>query len=380
MKPLVIVGSGLAAYTLAREIRKIDRALPIWLLTADQGCFYSKPMLSNALSKGLSPQQLISASAEKMAEDLDLVIRAGTRVSGIDAAGHFVLAGGEQIEYSKLVLAVGALPIVPSFPGANEVMTVNNLGDYRRFRAAIDQLHELVVIGPGLIGCEFANDLMNNGKKVTVVGPDWQPLGRLLPPRAAQALQAALSARGISWRFGAVVEQLVRDGGECRLQLSDGTSLAGEAVLSAIGLQPNTQLARQSGLNCARGIVVDRLLQTSDVDIHALGDCAEVQGMVLPFVMPIMHGARALARTLTGQPTAVDYPAMPVVVKTPVCPVVVSPPAARVQGEWYETGLNGGVRSLFKDEQGRLLGFALTGEACQERHALVKTLPDVFPA
>ncbi len=379
MKPLVIVGSGLAAYSLARALRKIDRALPIWLLTVDQGCFYSKPMLSNALSKGLSPQQLVTASAEKMAEDLDLVIREATRVTGIDAAGHFVLAGGRQIEYSKLVLAVGALPVTPPFPGANKVMTVNNLGDYSRFRAIIDQLHELVVIGPGLIGCEFANDLVSNGKKVTVIGPDRQPLGRLLPPRAAQALQAALAASGVTWHLGTVAEQLVRDGGGWRLQLSDGTSLSTEAVLSAIGLQPNTQLAQQAGLSCARGIVVDRLLQTSHVDIYALGDCAEVQGLVLPFVMPIMHGARALARTLTGQPTAVYYPAMPVVVKTPACPVVVSPPATRVQGEWHEAVLSRGVRSLFEDEQGRLLGFALTGEACQEWHVLAKTLPDVLP-
>ena len=379
MTPLVIVGAGLAAYTLAREIRKLDRALPICLLTADQGCFYSKPMLSNALSKGLSPQQLVTGSAEEMAGDLDLQIRVNTRVSAIDALGHFLLAAGERIEYSKLVLAVGAAPIRPPFPGASEVMVVNNLDDYTYFRASIKSLHELVVIGPGLIGCEFANDLVNNGKRVTVVGPDRRPLGRLLPTQAAQSLQRALADKGIVWRLGMVVEQIAQEKrGGYRLQLADGTQLDAEAVLSAIGLQPDIRLAQQTGLECGRGILVNRCLQTSHGDIFALGDCIELQGLVLPFVMPIMQGARALARTLTGQPTAVHYPAMPVVVKTPACPVVVAPPAKQAHGEWHETVFSKGVRSLFENEQGRLLGFALTGKVCEERRTLAKMLPDVL--
>ena len=112
--------------------------------------------------------------------------------------------------------------------------------------------------------------------------------------------------------------------------------------------------------------------------IFALGDCAEVDGLVLPYVMPIMNAARALAPTLLGQPTAVNYPAMPVGVKTPALPVVVSPPAIGQTGQWIETETTDGVEALFKDEDGNLKGFALLGTATSQKAALTKLLPPLL--
>jgi len=124
--------------------------------------------------------------------------------------------------------------------------------------------------------------------------------------------------------------------------------------------------------------VVNATLQTSDEDVYALGDCAEVEGRVLPFVMPIMQAARALAPTLAGKLTQVRYPAMPVVVKTPACPAVVSPPDMGAQGEWQVEEVDDGVRALFRSAEGKLLGFALLGTVTTEKNALAAQLPPVM--
>jgi rubredoxin-NAD+ reductase len=375
MQPIVIIGTGLAGYTLARELRKLDATTPLVMITADDGGFYSKPMLSNALLRGKTPAQLVSADAAKMAADIDAVIKTRTRVEAIDTAARTVTANGETIAYSRLVLAVGARPIrLPlEGDGAADVLTVNSLDDYVQFHAQLQSPQRVAVIGPGLIGCEFANDLAGAGHQVSIIGPDPHPLGRLLPAEAGTAVQEALGAIGIHWHLGTVVSRVEHDGGAYRLLLADGNEVHADVVLSAIGLQADTRLAQQAGLTSNRGIVVDAQLRSSAPDVYALGDCAEVSGMVLPFVLPLMEQARTLAAVLAGREAAVNYPPMPVAVKIPACPVVVSPPAPGTSGEWRVQVAADGVRAEFVD--GALLrGFALTGAATATKQALVKQL------
>jgi len=377
VSPLVIIGAGLAGYTLAREVRKLDSGLPVVMVTADEGRFYSKPMLSNALAKGLSVEKLASASAGKMAGDHQLEILSATRVTAIDAQARTVTTGSGVVDYGNLVLAVGAMPIPPPLQGdaVAQVLTVNNLDDYARFQSQVEQARRVAVIGPGLIGCEFANDLAVAGKTVSVIGPDSHPLGRLLPPAAGRFLRDKLSAAGIAWRLGVTASEVnTAPGNTFDVTLSDGAVINADVVLSAIGLRPDTSLARQAGLACGRGITVDEFLQTSAPGIYALGDCAEMDGRVLPFVMPIMHGARALARTLTGGRCAVKYPPMPVVVKTPACPITLLTPPAGAAGEWREAAVDDGVSARFLGVDGELLGFALAGSAVAGKAALLKAL------
>lgn len=372
---MLIIGAGLAAYTLAKELRKRDAEVPIRLVSADDGSFYSKPMLSNALSKGLAPEQLVSASAAKMAADFRLEITPGQPVLELDLQARRVRTAGDEIAYHCLVLAVGAHPIALPLAGdgTEAVLTVNSLADYRRFHECLGAARRVAIIGPGLIGCEFANDLAVSGREVVVIGPDREPLERLLPSRAGYRFRQALSAAGVRWRLGLTASAVQRVSRGCRLQLSDGSALEADLVLSAVGLQPELTLARQAGIHCARGIVVDSLLQTSVQGVYALGDCMEMNGRVLPFVMPIMHGARALAATLLGHPTPLVYPPMPVVVKTPACPTVVAPPPA-TDGQWQEEEDEGGVCARYFDGSGRLQGFALVGAAVSERQALTRIL------
>ena len=377
-EPVVIVGAGLAGYTTARELRKHDRARPLVIVTADDGAFYSKPMLSNALAQHKAPADLALKDAGAMAAELDAEILTRTRVAAIDPAARTVTTdGGRTLAYGDLVLATGAVPIHVPLEGdaAGAVISVNHLDDYARFREALPGGGTVLIMGPGLIGCEFANDLAAAGHPVHVVGPAPHPLDRLLPGPAVRRLQRALAELGVVWHLGTTVATLDRAGGRLRATLANDESVTADVVLSAVGLAPDTRLAEAAGLAVNRGIAVDRYLRSSDPHVFALGDCAEVEGLVLPFVMPLMACARALGATLAGTPTAVRYPPMPVTVKTPVCPVVVCPPVPPVEGTWEVDEDDDGVRGLYRDGHGHLRGFALTEGRVREKQALVKEVP-----
>lgn len=379
MEPIVIIGSGLAGYTTAREFRKLDGRTPLVVLSRDEASFYSKPMLSNALAAGKSAAQLAGTSAADMAQQLSARIIARAEVRALDTQRRELRLAGETLGYAKLVLALGADPISVPLEGdaANEVLRVNDLADYARFRSAIEGKQRVALLGAGLIGCEFANDLAAAGYVVEVIDPAPRPLGRLLPEDAAARMRDALGSLGVRWHLGATAKAVTRVAGGLRVALSDGSEIDTDAVLSAIGLKPRTELAAAAGIKVNRGIVVDRFLETGAPGVYALGDCAEVEGQVLPFVLPIMHAARALAKTLAGTPTAVDYPAMPVVVKTPALPAVVAPPPA-LPGAWSLHEIDAGLEARFEDERGALRGFALLGAATARKNALARLLPPLF--
>ena len=376
MHPIVIVGSGLAGYTLLKEIRKRDTETPVTLISADDGAFYSKPNLSNALTAGKTAAALAGASAEKMAADLNAKILTHTRVTAIDTQGQRIRAGNGELEYGKLVLALGADPIPHGLTGegAGAVLAVNDLADYAAFRSAIDGKQRITVLGGGLIGCEFANDLAHAGFAVDVVHLGGWPLERLLPVEAGQRLADSLAALGVRWHFGRTAKSVETTASGYQVGLDNGETLAADVVLSAIGLRPRTQLAQAAGIHVGRGIQTNRLLETGVANVYAMGDCAEVEGLNLPYVQPLMVQARALAATLTGTPTQVVYPAMPVMVKTPAHPVAVLPPKIGATGGWKVECGDTGICALHVDDAGGLQGFALTGSETSRRNTLVKEL------
>jgi len=378
---VVVVGSGLAGYTVVRELRKLDAAVPITLLSADHGSFYSKPMLSNALATGKTPDSILSAGTMQMSGQLDITVRPYTSVNAIDvAAGSVSFEEGGQLTYDRLVLALGADPIRLPIPGegVDEILSVNNLDDYRKFREALESKRHIAILGAGLIGCEFANDLAAKGYQVSVFDLSPQPLGRLLPPEAGRFFRDKLTAAGVNFLLGTTVERVSKENGYYQLFYEGGKVVQADMILSAVGLRPRTRLAAVAGIQVNRGIAVNRYLQTSIQNIYALGDCAEVEGKVLPFILPIAHAGRALAATIAGNPTLLHYPAMPVMVKTPACPTVVSPPDPAVQGEWEVVAVENGMKALYHDEAGNLHGFALLGTATAERNTLASRLPPVL--
>lgn len=375
--PLVIIGTGLAGYNLAREWRKLDAQTPLLLITADDGRSYSKPMLSTGFSKDKNADGLAMAEPGAMAEQLKARILTHTRVTGIDPGHKRIWIGEEQVEYRDLVLAWGAETIRVPVQGdaLDAIFPINDLEDYARFRAAAAGKRRVLLLGAGLIGCEFANDLSAGGYRIDVVAPCEQVMPGLLHPAAAAAVQAGLEGLGVRFHLGPVLNRLERAGESLEAHLSDGQVIPCDLVVSAVGLRPRIDLAAESGLEVNRGVVVNRELRTSHANIYALGDCAEVEGLNLLYVMPLMSCARALAQTLAGKPTAVSYGPMPVTVKTPVCPLVVSPPPRGSDGQWLVEGSGADLKVLCRDTAGRLLGYALTGAAVSEKLSLNKELP-----
>lgn len=377
MNPIVIIGSGLAGYGLAREIRKRDGDTPITLITADGGQVYAKPNLSTALAQGRQPEQLASETADQAAARLQSTILTQTRVTAIDRAARRVVTERGAIPYGRLVLALGADPIPHGLAGdaTDRVYAVNDLDDYARFRGALAGKRRVAILGGGLIGCEFANDLAASGHRVEVVHLGAWPLERLVPEPVGRALADGLAGHGVTWHFGrraAAVEQA--DEGVA-LVLDDGSRIETDLVLSAIGLRPRTAMAKEAGLQVDRGIVVDRQLRTSDPDIYAMGDCAEVEGLVLPFVQPLLAQARTLAAVLAGEQPSIAYPAMPVVVKTPASPLVVAPPPMGAEGAWQVERTDKGVIARYQAGQDQLLGFALGGGETAQRMQYAQRLP-----
>lgn len=386
--PVIIVGAGLAGYNLARELRKASPGLPIVLVSQCGAGYYSKPMLSNALTSGKTAATLVMKPVEKMAEELRARVMPQSRVTHVNASARtLTLHTGEVLAYRDLVLAVGADPVRLPLQGdaADAVLSVNDLEDFARFAQALEAdtagqaVQRVVILGGGLIGCEFANDLLARGVVPTVVDVAEQLLPRLLPAQASAFLQTRLEAAGAQFKLGTGVVAVNRSASGLSVTLSDGSALQADVVLSAVGLKPRTELAALAGAALGRGVQVNHLLATSVPHVHALGDCAEVEGLWLPYVMPLMQQARALAATLAGQPTPVKYPVMPVVVKTPACPTVVCPPPPQAAGQWQFTTSDDALEARFvsstqsdsADQPGQLLGFVLQGKAVSQRQAWV---------
>lgn len=377
---IVIIGSGLAGYTVIREIRKLNKTVPITLVTREPGYFYSKPMLSTALASKKEVGQLVSTSQDDMASQLEITVIGKTEVASIDTSTQIISTSKGPLAYGKLVMALGADQIRLPLEGdaANEVLTVNDLEDYAKFRQAIEGKKKVAILGAGLIGCEFANDLALGAYEVDVIDLAPQALGRLLPKAAALELQGKLSDAGVRWHLDTTVQSIHRNGNELHITLANGHSIQSEVFLSAVGLRPRLDLAKAAGLRTGKGIQVNRQLETSAKNVYALGDCAEIEGQVLPYVMPIMQAARALAPTLIGNPTTLSYPAMPIMVKTPALATIVSPPANDASGNWKITLVEGGLEARFESADGKLLGFVLMGSATAQRGSLTKELPAIL--
>lgn len=436
-QPVIIIGSGMAGYTLARELRKLTTSLPIVMVCQDSGDSYAKPTLSNAYAQNKLADSIANASAAKMAETLNLTLLNFHQVTDINTDEQVIVvrslineASQTTLAYRDLVLATGAHSrLLPNLAVNHQtIFAVNHLDEYKSFQQRLNTLKsqksapiKVAIIGAGLIGCEFANDLIGQNPAnptaditVAVFDKAARPLAQQLPSEAGIMLQDALTQSGVTFYLGTDITSIttnvntnINTSDKATVTISfdrDNQSQTFEAdiVLIAIGLVANTDLAASANIAIAssqhinppvthlprtvqQGIKVDAYLATSAEHIYAIGDCANVMGSYMPYVMPLMNQAKALAKTLADPnmpPTKVAYPAMPVAIKTPSLPLVVLPVSGQYSDDqlYWQTAptTDGMVMTAHpKDDPHSILGFVLAGkEAAKQRLTLTKQVAD----
>lgn len=384
---LTIIGSGMAAYTVAREFRKVDKTAPLMIITADDGGFYSKPMLSNAFAQGKHAGNLISQSATAMAEQLSATILTNTIVSKVDTLNKKVITPAVDFSYTQLVIAVGAQAIRLPMNGdaAASVLSVNHIQDYAVFREKIDAIGpqaRVAIIGAGLIGCEFADDLSTGGHIVSLIDPNTRPLAALAPIAISEGLQQALQARGVQLHLGTAAASIDYKDKALHITLTNGIQIDADVVLSAVGLRPDTRIAAAARLQIDRGILINHYGQTSAADVYAIGDCAqysitgEALTRTLPYIAPIMVAARALAKTLSGTPSIIDLKPAPVIVKTPSYPIALIAPAPHqsASATWKTEQVGNATVCRCFDDKEQQIGFALAPQEAKLRASLIAEL------
>lgn len=315
----VIVGAGRAGWQMVEALRARDAYMPITIVTSCSGDVYDKPMLSVAMSRGITPDKLPRETGPAAAERLNVRLLANTQAVRITPASRQLRTTRGVLRYRQLVLAHGAeARLPPQFPAAL-CWRINHLQAYAKFCSALGSTRQrIAIVGAGLIGCELANDLALAGHEVRLMDLADRPLAASLSPSQSQALMDAWTTLPISFMGSTQVSEIRQTGTAREIHTQCGQVVTADHIVIAAGLQTPGRLATAAGLVWNNGIAVDaETLATSNSHIHALGDCIAIDGQVSRYIEPIGRQARTLAARLTGD-AAVPYlhTAVPLRIKT----------------------------------------------------------------
>ncbi|GAC1312218.1 MAG: hypothetical protein NVSMB21_22580 [Vulcanimicrobiaceae bacterium] len=301
---LVVIGNGMAGARFIEELReRASEAFDITVLGDEPHGGYNRIMLSSVLGGTRDASEIVTHPLPWY-DDRRVELKLGSPVLAIDRARRVVrTADGAETPYDALVLATGSRPFVPPILGlaaARNVFVFRTLADCESIRAAASTAKTAVVLGGGLLGLEAAAGLRALGVTPTVVHLMPTLMDVQLDSFGGRALEAKIETLGIAICTGAKAVAAYDDARGRGIELDDGTVVAGDLIVVCCGTKPNAELARDAGLACARGIVVDDGLRTNDERIFALGECAEHRGELYGLVEPLWDQCRTLADRLTG--------------------------------------------------------------------------------
>ncbi|MEK4293962.1 nitrite reductase large subunit NirB [Paenibacillus sp. FSL R5-0914] len=302
---LVLVGNGMAGIGTIEQILKLGGAYDITVFGSEPHPNYNRIMLSYVLEGSKTLNDII-LNDWNWYEDNNITLHTGTTVTRIDEGSKQVVTdSGMIVPYDKVIIATGSNSFILPVPGSDKegVVGFRDISDCDAMLAAAKQYSKAAVIGGGLLGLEAAKGLVNLGMDVTVVHLMEDLMERQLDRNASSMLQAELERQGVKFAMG---KQTVELSGEQRvsgLRFSDGSTLAADFVVMAVGIKPNVTLAKDSGISVNRGIVVDDYLQTSMQNVYSIGECAEHRGMCYGLVAPLFEQGMVLAKHLCGSDT-----------------------------------------------------------------------------
>ena len=298
---LVLVGNGMAGVRTLEELLKIaPDQYDITVFGAEPYGNYNRIMLSPVLA-GEKTIDDIMLNDEHWYLDNGITLHKGKQVTEIDRVNRRVVArDGTSAEYDRLLLATGSNPFMIPVPGKDKdgVIAFRDIHDVDTMLAAARDHKKAVVIGGGLLGLEAANGLMKQGMEVTVVHLLDSLMERQLDKPASALLKASLEERGMNFLMEAETAGIIGNGRVRGVRFKDGTEVEADLVVMGVGIVPNTELARQAGLHCERGIVVNDTLQTFDPSIYAVGECVQHRGIAYGLVAPLFEQARVAANHL----------------------------------------------------------------------------------
>ncbi|MDH4985869.1 nitrite reductase large subunit NirB [Aminobacter anthyllidis] len=303
---LVIIGNGMAP---GRMLEHLLEAAPdryqVTIFNAEPRVNYDRIMLSPVLSGEKAFEEIV-IHGDGWYIKHGITLYKGHKIVAIDRAAKTVTSDrGVTEPYDKLVVATGSVPFIIPVPGKDlpGVLTYRDLDDVNAMLLAAQSRARAVVIGGGLLGLEAAAGLKEQGMDVTVLHVMPTLMERQLDPAAGYLLQRAVEARGIKVMTKANTKAIVGNERVEGVELADGTIIPATLVVMAVGIRPNAAIAKDAGIDTNRGIVVDHGMRTSDPDILALGECAEVGGQVYGLVAPLYEMARVAASHLAGEET-----------------------------------------------------------------------------
>ena len=300
---LVIIGNGMAPGRMLENLFGLTDAYDVTIFNAEPRVNYDRIMLSPVLSGEKSYADIIIHDEAWYASH-GITLYKGEKVVSIDRGARTVTSDrGTTAAYDKLVIATGSSPFIIPVPGKelDGVLAYRDLDDTEAMVAAAAKGGRAVVIGGGLLGLEAAAGLRLRGMEVTVIHLMPTLMERQLDSAAGFLLRRELESRGIEVICEANTKQILGTERVEGVELADGRIIDASLVVMAVGIRPNVQLAKDAGLEVNRGIVTDAMMRTSDPDIFALGECAEVGGIVYGLVAPLYRMAKVVAEDLAGQ-------------------------------------------------------------------------------
>ncbi|MEC0172791.1 FAD-dependent oxidoreductase [Paenibacillus graminis] len=332
-KKIVIIGGVAGGASAAARLRRLNEQDEIILLERGEHVSFANCGLPYYIGGSIdSREKLFLQTPQGIRQRFNIDVRTLTEATSIDRASKLVMARSvatgeiQQIPYDIVILSPGAKPIVPQIPGitgANNLFTLRNIPDTDKIKAFVDHQHpkHATVIGAGFIGLEMAENLRERGLEVIVIDRGTQILNPL-DPEMARPVEEHMRLHGVEFRLNEGVEAVSQEGR--LLQLASGATLATDMIILAIGVAPENELARNSGLELGvRGAVkVNTSLQTSDPAIYAVGDVIEVKDRVQGYetMVSLAWGAnrqgRLAADHINGRPISYDGALGTAVIKT----------------------------------------------------------------
>lgn len=316
---ILILGGGQAGAQLAISLRELGYSEPITLVGDEPHAPYQRPPLSKDYLAGKLTEAELPLRTPKYYRERDIRLIIGMPATSINReAKHVVISSGEKLPYERLVLATGTRNRRLGFDGGepSNVHYLRSRDDADGLRKALDEANDVLIIGAGFIGLEFASVATARGARVTVVEMANRVMGRAVSEEVSAYSTARHEAAGTEVLCSTSIDQFLRDesGRVTGVRIGDKTRKA-DLVLVGIGVIPNSELAEEAGLAVGNGIVVDSRLTTSDPAISAIGDCASHPRPEYPervrveSVQNAADQARFLARSITGETS--DYSDIP---------------------------------------------------------------------